>query len=71
MLEEVRVWEFLLGVEQWQLGVQLSVGGSISQEVKPKDEMATDSQNGDIIALSLLISGFPKTKIFSGMASHL
>jgi hypothetical protein len=27
-------------------------GGSISQEVKPEDEMATDSQNGDIITLS-------------------
>jgi hypothetical protein len=24
-------------------------GGSISQEVKPEDEMATDSQNGNII----------------------
>jgi hypothetical protein len=32
------------------LGVELP-GGSISQEVRPEDKMATDSQNGDIIVL--------------------
>jgi hypothetical protein len=36
------------------LGVKLPGGGSISQEVKPEDKMATNSQNGDIIALSTL-----------------
>jgi hypothetical protein len=40
------VWEILLKVE-------LPGEGSISQEVKPKDKMATDSQNGDIIVLSV------------------
>jgi hypothetical protein len=34
------------------LRVELPGGGSISQEVKPKDKMATDSQNGGIITLS-------------------
>jgi hypothetical protein len=33
------------------LGVELPVGGSVSPEVKPGDEKATDSQNGDIIVL--------------------
>jgi hypothetical protein len=47
------VQEFLLEVEL-PLGVELPGGGSISQEVKPEDEMATDSQNGDIIVLSSL-----------------
>jgi hypothetical protein len=46
------VQEFPLGVELL-LGVELSGGGSMPQEVKPEDEMAPDSQNGDIIALSL------------------
>jgi hypothetical protein len=34
------------------LGVVLPGGGFISQEVKPEDKMATDSQNDDIITLS-------------------
>jgi hypothetical protein len=29
-------------------------GGSISQEMRPEDKMAADSQNGDIITLSEL-----------------
>jgi hypothetical protein len=33
--------------------VELPRGGSISQEVKPEDEMAVNSQNGDIIVLSV------------------
>jgi hypothetical protein len=41
----LRAWEFLLRVE-------LPGAGSISQEVRPEDKMATDSQNGDIITLS-------------------
>jgi hypothetical protein len=32
--------------------VEVSGGGSIAQEVKSEDEMAADSENGDIIALS-------------------
>jgi hypothetical protein len=32
--------------------VELSNGGSISQEVKPEDKMAANSQDGDIITLS-------------------
>jgi hypothetical protein len=32
--------------------VELPGGGSISQEVKPEDEMAADSQNSHIIILS-------------------
>jgi hypothetical protein len=35
--------------------MELSGGGSIPQEVKPEDEMATDSENGEIIALSFPI----------------
>jgi hypothetical protein len=50
----VHVWEFLLGVEL-PLGLRLPGGGSISQEVKPEDKMATDSQNVDLITLSCLI----------------
>jgi hypothetical protein len=45
------VWEFLLGVELL-LGVKLPGGGFLSQEVRPEDKMATESQNGDIITLS-------------------
>jgi hypothetical protein len=48
------VREFLLGVEL-PLGLRLPGGGSISQEVKPEDKMATDSQNVDLITLSCLI----------------
>jgi hypothetical protein len=44
------VWEFLLRVGL-PLGVELS-GGSISQEMRPEDKMATDSQNDDTITLS-------------------
>jgi hypothetical protein len=32
--------------------VALPGGGSISQEVKPEDKMAADSQNGNITVLS-------------------
>jgi hypothetical protein len=32
--------------------VELPGGGFISQEVRPEDKMAADSQNGDIITLS-------------------
>jgi hypothetical protein len=57
----------LAGAQESPVGVELVlehgnfflrvVGhGSISQEVKPEDEMATDSQNGDITVLSLLIT---------------
>jgi hypothetical protein len=35
--------------------LRLPVGGSISQEVRREDKMATDSQNGDIITLLALI----------------
>jgi hypothetical protein len=45
------VQEFLLRVEL-PLGLRLPGGGFISQEVKPEDKMATDSQNDDIITLS-------------------
>jgi hypothetical protein len=31
------------------LGLRLPEGGALSQEVRPEDKMATDSQNGDII----------------------
>jgi hypothetical protein len=48
------VQEFLLRVEL-PLGLRLPGGGFISQEVKPEDKMATDSQNGDIITLSIMI----------------
>jgi hypothetical protein len=34
------------------LGLRLPGGSSISQEVRPEDKMAADSQNGDIITLS-------------------
>jgi hypothetical protein len=34
------------------LGLRLPGGGSISQEVRPEDKMAANSQNGDIITLS-------------------
>jgi hypothetical protein len=55
--------EFPLGVEL-PLGLRLPGGGSISQEVRPEDKMATDSQNGDIIALSerTLGYGVPRAK---------
>jgi hypothetical protein len=33
------------------LGVELPGGGFISQEVRPEDKMAANSQNGDIITL--------------------
>jgi hypothetical protein len=39
-------------VVELPLGVKLPGGGSISQEVKPEDKMAADSQSGDIITLS-------------------
>jgi hypothetical protein len=35
--------------------VELLGGGSISQEVRPEDKIATNSQNGDIIILSQAI----------------
>jgi hypothetical protein len=47
----LRAQEFLLRVELL-LEVELPGGGFISQEVRPEDEMAADSQNGDIIVLS-------------------
>jgi hypothetical protein len=34
--------------------VELPGGGSISPEMRPEDKMATDSQNGDIITLSVI-----------------
>jgi hypothetical protein len=46
------VQEFLLRVEL-PLGLRLPGGGSISQEVRPEDKMAANSQNTDIITLSL------------------
>jgi hypothetical protein len=36
------------------VGLRFPGEGSISQEVRPEDKMATDSQNGDIITLSVL-----------------
>jgi hypothetical protein len=38
--------------------VKLPGGGSISQEVKPEDKMASDSQNGAIITLSVVSLSF-------------
>jgi hypothetical protein len=40
------------------VGVELPGGGSISQEVRPEDKMAADSQNGDFITLSVNIYVF-------------
>jgi hypothetical protein len=42
-------------VQEFLLRVELPGGGSISQEVRPEDKMATNSQNGDIITLSMYI----------------
>jgi hypothetical protein len=38
------------------LGLRLPGGGSISQEVRPENKMAADSQNGYIITLSVVMS---------------
>jgi hypothetical protein len=51
------VQEFLLRVEL-PLRVKLPGGGFISQEVRPEDKMAAESQNGSIIALSVLTQIF-------------
>jgi hypothetical protein len=44
------------------MGISVKGGAAISQEVRPEDKMATDSQNGDIIVPSPptvnIISGF-------------
>jgi hypothetical protein len=45
-------WESLSGVGL-PLGLRLPGGGSISQEVRPEDKMAANSQNDDIITLSV------------------
>jgi hypothetical protein len=42
-------------VQEFLLRVELPGGGSISQEVRPEDKMATNSQNRDIITLSMYI----------------
>jgi hypothetical protein len=34
------------------MGISVKGGAAISQEVRPEDKMATDSQNGDIIVPS-------------------
>jgi hypothetical protein len=35
------------------VGISVKGGAAISQEVRPEDKMATNSQNGNIIVLSL------------------
>jgi hypothetical protein len=50
--------------------VELPGGGSTSKGVRPEDKMAADSQNGDIITLSLRISvdiGYISTMVKDGL----